>query len=879
MPIATPVKNSAGAPDDVDYHYDEDGMVTAVEVSGETFELSDAQSQRFPGKNRLPDTVSTQTSIRSTIEDIKASYSDYLTMDDQQGGDSILVDIEATHGGYFNDNQYYYKFSGMQEMVGTWTANGGRPYLVNHDKQSKPRGRVVGARAVKTADSNARGETMGFHVLDVRVGDPEEIEMIVDGRALHVSVGSRPVDTVECNVCRHDLYHDGRGASRYTLSEEPAQEVLQQDAPGVFGEMGLTYEDFFKIEESDGNWTAHCRHVRGHDCPVGGDQTRSTGWMMHANKYREVSRVNEPADVNEATGEYAHIRGLKEQEDSLQGDALDKVVEDELARVPGPTDHARHSIASEKDLWRPRTASKAKEHAQESGFDDMFDTALWSGINASNPQMTTADKVESYWKQGGRFFSPPNMTDTNTSPTANAAEQHRADLNAEDSHPDAKYSQGDKVKWSWSGSTVHGRVAASGDSFTVEGNEITGEEDEPVYKLDEYDQDAEEFKEGNVAKPESSLSKSDMDMETSDSITDQEYEVGEETIEIYPPDYMQSAAQAYLDASDENMVPDDCGTGVGADRASQIVNDEVGPDVVAEIASYLTSHEEDLTADGNPSGWGEEEWDDCGNAQYAAWGGGGSGDAKSWAQDKANEVAEARGEEMPYEDRLSFAQALKLNDARAFGNWLRSSDHEGEEAEMIDQLYTSLYLQRMEDDGPEDAKGDWEAAGSEDLDTTGSMDNEWNGSDALDELMSAAEGEDGEISDSMVRRGVAAFDSSSDGQNKEDYKGQFATVQDGEVVADMAGIDSLNRMAEQMDVPESVIEETKSLVASYMPDEEQEDAKSEDCGCTDSLTADEALKLDDPAEFGDWLREQTDLSAKKKRMLDREYTKLWLERR
>ncbi len=82
-------------------------------------------------------------------------------------------------------------------------------------------------------------------------------------------------------------------------------------------------------------------------------------------------------------------------------------------------------------------------------------------------------------------------------------------------------------------------MAASGDSFTVEGNEITGEEDEPVYKLDEYDQDAEEFKEGNVAKPESSLSKSDMDMGDGArgssaeirKISDNEYEVGEETSE------------------------------------------------------------------------------------------------------------------------------------------------------------------------------------------------------------------------------------------------------------------------------------------------------------------------------------------------------------
>ena len=84
----------------------------------------------------------------------------------------------------------------------------------------------------------------------------------------------------------------------------------------------------------------------------------------------------------------------------------------------------------------------------------------------------------------------------------------------------AEYSEGDKVKWSWQGSTVHGKVANVGDSFTVEGNEISGEEGEAVYKLDEWDDDAEEFKSGNVAKPESSLSKSDKNMEQSEDSLD-----------------------------------------------------------------------------------------------------------------------------------------------------------------------------------------------------------------------------------------------------------------------------------------------------------------------------------------------------------------------
>lgn len=127
-----------------------------------------------------------------------------------------------------------------------------------------------------------------------------------------------------------------------------------------------------------------------------------------------------------------------------------------------------------------------------------------------------------------------------------------------------------------------------------------------------------------------------------------EYEVGDETIEISPPDYMVEAAEAAQDAQEDGLVPGECGTGVGDRRADQISNDETGPDVVIEIASYLTSHEEDVTAEGHPRSWTEEEWDDCGNAQAAKWGDSGDERSKEWAQRKANQVAEARDEEIPY---------------------------------------------------------------------------------------------------------------------------------------------------------------------------------------------------------------------------------------
>jgi len=103
-------------------------------------------------------------------------------------------------------------------------------------------------------------------------------------------------------------------------------------------------------------------------------------------------------------------------------------------------------------------------------------------------------------------------------------------------------------------------------------------------------------------------------------------------------------------AKDDELEPD-CGTGAGRQSAQAIVDDDVGPERIDDIAAYLTSHAEDVTAEGTPSEWSDEEWSDCGNLQYALWGGDGSGDALAWAQERANAVAEAKGEDLPYPER------------------------------------------------------------------------------------------------------------------------------------------------------------------------------------------------------------------------------------
>ena len=128
-------------------------------------------------------------------------------------------------------------------------------------------------------------------------------------------------------------------------------------------------------------------------------------------------------------------------------------------------------------------------------------------------------------------------------------------------------------------------------------------------------------------------------------------EVGGEEIDLTPPEPVKNAATVAL-AKDDELEPD-CGTGAGRQSGQAIAGDSVTDERIDDIAAYLTSHEEDVTAEGPPTDWTDEEWSDCGNLQYALWGGTGTGTGLEWAQSKANEVAAAKDEELPYPDRAA----------------------------------------------------------------------------------------------------------------------------------------------------------------------------------------------------------------------------------
>jgi len=71
-----------------------------------------------------------------------------------------------------------------------------------------------------------------------------------------------------------------------------------------------------------------------------------------------------------------------------------------------------------------------------------------------------------------------------------------------------KYSVGDWLERDWSGGQVYGQVRnRTKKSMTVDGNTISGDEGEPVYKMEEYDTDDEEFTGQMIAAPQSGLRK------------------------------------------------------------------------------------------------------------------------------------------------------------------------------------------------------------------------------------------------------------------------------------------------------------------------------------------------------------------------------------
>lgn len=207
---------------------------------------------------------------------------------------------------------------------------------------------------------------------------------------------------------------------------------------------------------------------------------------------------------------------------------------------------------------------------------------------------------------------------------------------------------GDFVKGSSSGGTWHGKVVERKTegcfSERIDGDqEICADDDDPVLLIENYDDEDGEGTGTMVAHKESSVSSWNYSGDATDKSV--------EDIDLTVPDGAQSAAEAFLEAKDNGIIPDDCGTGEGTESAKMIAEGEVTAErLESDIAPYLNSHEEDTSTDEHPSNWpmGEDAdtpWKDCGDAQYASWG---WHSLTDWARRKADEIKRAKGEDTVY---------------------------------------------------------------------------------------------------------------------------------------------------------------------------------------------------------------------------------------
>jgi len=140
--------------------------------------------------------------------------------------------------------------------------------------------------------------------------------------------------------------------------------------------------------------------------------------------------------------------------------------------------------------------------------------------------------------------------------------------------------------------------------------------------------------------------------------------------EVDLKDSVVSAAEAALQADEEGLIPDSCGTGRGTQRAEKIANrnvtvaDLLTRDNGTPIPAYNTSHAEDFSGGAEEtavSEWTEEMWSSCGNAALARWGAQSLADVRWW-QRTANEFARQRDEDVPYEDVENVTNATRYGE-------------------------------------------------------------------------------------------------------------------------------------------------------------------------------------------------------------------------
>ncbi|MDB9247459.1 HVA1 family protein [Halorubrum ezzemoulense] len=421
-----------------------------------------------------------------------------------------------------------------------------------------------------------------------------------------------------------------------------------------------------------------------------------------------------------------------------------------------------------------------------------------------------------------------------------------------------QFSEGDWVRWSYSGGSAVGRVTtvATSGTLSVEGGSREASEDEPAYKMEHWDDGS--F--GNMTvKSESELNSAEepADFEADAFGIDKSVE----DIDLVPPEAAQDNAQAALDARDDDDVTVNGMTDRGWTRAETLASgDELDPSDLVEgqdgMAVWWSRHATDMvvsTDDGlkldhydadNP--WSE-------NSYTAGMGWGGIA-GYEWAIRKGNEIKRARGEEPDYsvmgEDR-----AFVRDDTSTVAGVTFRGTREGEldESEIPNDDYESHYLY------PADTKSD---SSYPVVDADGYLRRD-NVESAYQ--LGARGGIDGEAHDDKLRRLNEQFDDPpispekfeedthmSDGDGTDDPQNGGSPIDVGDLTVDAIAeeneavaelTDEVDELEAQLDAATDELDSVKEELESYRADEKQE-LVDEITALTDTWDEDELMELE-----------------------------------
>ena len=184
---------------------------------------------------RLHDTVHLQP-LQSTPQN-RLYFKDTLTTQ----APYLLIRVAASHAGRLTSNNAFYPPQRMQAAIPTFIQPYQKPFLLNHNLEGDPLGRIISARYVDLTVSQPhlqpvrdllmfqQDDLAVFQLIDIlgnqlirpdfpglgyaeiiaRISSREAIERILDGRYQTVSVAF-VTDQAICSICRTDWLQDGK---------------------------------------------------------------------------------------------------------------------------------------------------------------------------------------------------------------------------------------------------------------------------------------------------------------------------------------------------------------------------------------------------------------------------------------------------------------------------------------------------------------------------------------------------------------------------------------------------------------------------------------------------------------------------------------------